>query len=157
MSSPDVIGVKVDFDVVAFMAYTEKQMDAVLAACGQVLTRDIKLSFTSQQAAGANRAVGEIYVKGYAKSGRARIHQASAPDQPPAVDTGRLRASIATFYDRARKVTYVGTPVQYAAPLEFGTARMAPRPYFRPAVAKYYGNNRLMETVVADLKRKGIL
>ena len=47
------------------------------------------------------------------------------------VDTGRLRNSIthATQDD----VEYIGTNVEYAAYVEFGTSRMRARPYLRPA------------------------
>lgn len=59
------------------------------------------------------------------------------------VDTGRLRASIQTFevgFD-----TYVGTPVEYASFVEFGTSKPSypKQPFLRPAVdkikAKYGG------------------
>lgn len=61
-----------------------------------------------------------------------RTHQASAPGDPPAVNTGRLRQSIT-----ALKISpghwRVGTNVEYAIVLEFGSRRMAPRPFMRPA------------------------
>lgn len=66
------------------------------------------------------------------------IHQASAPGQGPAVDIGRLRQSIT-----ALKVEdghwRVGTNVEYAPYLEFGTRKMAARPFMRPAVRKVFG------------------
>lgn len=63
-------------------------------------------------------------------------HRASAPGQPPAVDTGRLRSSYTyeTGSDGQDDVVIVGTDVDYAPPLEFGTSRMAARPHLRPAV-----------------------
>ena len=66
------------------------------------------------------------------------IHRASAPGMPPAVDTGRLRASI---YGKVKMlgsevVGAIGTNVEYAPHLEFGTARMAPRPFLRRAIEK---------------------
>ncbi len=67
----------------------------------------------------------------YSRGGRS--HQASAPGDGPAVDTGRLRQSIAVV--RVADGHYkVGTNVQYAPFLEFGTRRMAPRPFMRPAL-----------------------
>ena len=66
---------------------------------------------------------GELYGK----------HRASAPGQPPAPDTGRLRA--ATQADpqvRADGTDIVGRVVantEYALPLETGTERVAARPF----------------------------
>lgn len=59
-------------------------------------------------------------------------HQASAPGDPPAVDTGRLRSS----YDFQTGPDYVdiGSNVEYAPYLEFGTRTIAPRPHLRRAV-----------------------
>lgn len=63
-------------------------------------------------------------------------HQASAAGQPPAVDTGRLRASITYELGNTGKVLVarVGTNVNYARHLELGTSRMRPRPFLRPAL-----------------------
>lgn len=62
------------------------------------------------------------------------------------VDTGRLRASITvqrvgnsvsafrSLTGRSAMITYqVGTNVEYAKPVEFGTQRQRPQPYLRPA------------------------
>jgi HK97 gp10 family phage protein len=63
-------------------------------------------------------------------------HRASAPGQPPAVDTGRLRSSYAFQVGRDGRGPYVdvGTNVEYAKYLEFGTSLMAARPHLRPAI-----------------------
>lgn len=62
-------------------------------------------------------------------------HRASAPMEPPAVDSNRLRLSIATVdQSTATRLSVVtGTDVEYAPELEFGRRKMAPRPFFRPA------------------------
>jgi HK97 gp10 family phage protein len=62
-------------------------------------------------------------------------HRASAPGEPPAVDTGRLRNSIDYALGTESTGAYVdvGTNVDYAPPLEHGTSRMAARPFMRPA------------------------
>lgn len=63
-------------------------------------------------------------------------HQASAPGEAPASDTGTLVSRIATDYaDLSRLVARVGAHTEYAAHLEFGTSRMEPRPFMRPALA----------------------
>lgn len=62
-------------------------------------------------------------------------HQASAPGEAPASDTGRLARSITVRPDEARTAATVNASTEYAAPLEFGTQRVEPRPYMRPALA----------------------
>lgn len=62
-------------------------------------------------------------------------HQASAPGESPASDTGRLVNSIRTRYADDYLVGIVSASTAYAAFLEFGTSRMEPRPYMRPALA----------------------
>lgn len=52
-----------------------------------------------------------------------------------AVDTGRLRGSITHTTDD--EYAYIGTNVEYAPYVEFGTSRMASRPFLRNAVTKH--------------------
>ena len=61
------------------------------------------------------------------------------------VRTGRLRASIHTGKIKDG-VYYVGTNVHYAPYVEFGTRKMAAKPYLRPAAKK----------IVSLVKMKGI-
>lgn len=65
----------------------------------------------------------------------AKTHRASAPGDGPAVDRGDLVKSI-----QARKIGdghyRVGVREPYAIFLEFGTRKMAARPFVRPAVEK---------------------
>ncbi|MDO8614622.1 MAG: hypothetical protein Q7T33_02660 [Dehalococcoidia bacterium] len=63
-------------------------------------------------------------------------HQASAPGEPPASDTGTLVSRIRTDYSRLGElVGVVRASTAYAAALEYGTPRMEPRPFMRPALA----------------------
>lgn len=73
----------------------------------------------------------------------------SAPGQPPAVDTGRLRNSIDYHVgtDAAGGYVDVGTSVEYASYLETGTSRMAARPFMRPAVA---GSKQAVEAIIIE-------
>lgn len=64
------------------------------------------------------------------------VHQASAPGESPATDTGRLVQSITTSYDTKNIIGYVNVSTEYAAALEFGTPRIAPRPYARVSLAE---------------------
>jgi len=61
-----------------------------------------------------------------------RTHQASAPGEPPMSDTGRLASSMQFEIDGL--TGYVFTPVEYGPYLEFGTSRMAARPFLFPSV-----------------------
>ena len=70
---------------------------------------------------------GRIYKRGQ------KIHQASAPGEAPAIDTGLLANSIqVTDYGRLGAMVYTNT--EYAEVLELGGRRILPRPYMRPAV-----------------------
>jgi len=59
-------------------------------------------------------------------------HVPSKPGQPPMRDTGNLQAHIETSQPEPF-VAQVTSSAAYAAPLEFGTSKMAARPYMRPA------------------------
>ncbi len=60
-------------------------------------------------------------------------HQASAPGEAPATDTGRLASSI-DYKREGRMSASVGSDLAYAAMLEFGTTKVEPRPAWIPAV-----------------------
>lgn len=60
---------------------------------------------------------------------------ASSPYNPPAIRTGTLDRAVEVA--RARKFWYVSVDLgsaPYAVYLEFGTSKMAPRPFFRRAI-----------------------
>lgn len=87
--------------------------------------------------------------RGVAKVNIDNTNRASAPGDPPAPDTGALRSSIT--YERAGLRAQVGTNLAYAKPLEYGTPRIAPRPFLRPAVAAIRGR---MASALADSLKK---
>lgn len=69
----------------------------------------------------------------YQKYNPRRTHQASAPGQAPMSDTGRLANNI--FFDTEGQMSaVVGSTIAYAVMLEYGTRKMAARPFFTPAV-----------------------
>lgn len=72
---------------------------------------------------------GRVYTR------RGVSHRASAPGEPPAPDTGRLRQSLRTEYNRELLMGTAIASTAYAESLEFGTSRIAPRPFMRPALA----------------------
>jgi hypothetical protein len=82
---------------------------------------------------------GRIY---YIKKGsRTYKHQASAPGEPPANLTGRLRKSI-DFEVRSFRQLEFGANTPYAAALELGSPqrKLLPRPYLVRALDKNHKN-----------------
>lgn len=53
------------------------------------------------------------------------------------VDTGNLRNSLTSEVDSADKSVIIGTPVEYAPFVEYGTSRQRAQPYLRPAVENH--------------------
>ena len=76
--------------------------------------------------------------KTYGKKG----HHPSLPGNPPAVDTGTLRRSITYTVDEKNLVGYVGSVINdppygaYLEMAEYGSSRMKPRPWLKPATEK---------------------
>jgi HK97 gp10 family phage protein len=68
----------------------------------------------------------------YDKKSPSRSHRASAPGESPATDTGALARSIVA--NVSGKTAEVVAAIEYAAPLEFGTSKMAARPFMVPAL-----------------------
>jgi hypothetical protein len=62
----------------------------------------------------------------------------SRPGEPPHTDTTYLRNSLTAEVERIGSVIRgtVSTNAAYAPPLEYGTAKMAARPWARPTVAE---------------------
>jgi HK97 gp10 family phage protein len=68
-------------------------------------------------------------------------------------DTGRLASSI-EFDQIAPLTATVGSNIVYAVHLEYGTRKMAPRPFFRPAVEKMRPEfNKRLEAALAEVLR----
>lgn len=62
-------------------------------------------------------------------------HVPSAPGEPPNRDTGILDSNIES-YRTGQMAAEVRSQAPYAGHLEFGTSKMAARPYMRPASLK---------------------
>ena len=89
---------------------------------------------------------------------RKGFHQASAPGEAPASDTGALasRGIVAALSGPGEATaTAGGNGVIYASMLEFGTSRIAPRPFMIPALekSKDWIVSRLQEAVRLGLAR----
>ena len=91
--------------------------------------------------------------KTYQKYEPRRTHTASAPNQPPASDTGFLASQITMDVDVKPNGTVVGQIISaapYSKHLEFGTVNMTERPFMQPALMK---NKRKIQAMF----KKGIL
>lgn len=76
----------------------------------------------------AGSKTGKVYHR------RSVSHTASAPGEAPANDTAALVRSVHTDRSADNTVVTVSVDANYAAPLEFGTSKMAARPDFVPAL-----------------------
>lgn len=103
----------------------EGQAKASILAAAMVYEGQLKVELSQP-------GTGRTYIR------RGVVHQASAPGEPPAVDTGRLRGSVHTSATGNEGAVRVGVIAPYAAALEFGAPErsLLPRPYLRPALAK---------------------
>ena len=115
-----------------------KELQAALAALGselEAVTRDavnatgleLRSDIVKRYQRGPKS--GRIYKR------RGVTHQASAPGEAPATDTGRLVASVVFEDDMLNGIPSVSivSRLAIAAYLEFGTMQIAPRPAWVPA------------------------
>jgi len=89
----------------------------------------------------------------YEKYEPRRSHRASAPNQPPASDTGFLVSNITMDVDVKADGSVVGQIISsapYSKHLEYGTTNMTERPFMQPALQK---NKRKIQAMF----KKGIL
>ena len=70
----------------------------------------------------------------YEKYNPRRTHRASAAGQPPATDTGYLVSNIFIDVDLDGLGASVESRAEYSSFLEFGTSKMAARPFMQPAL-----------------------
>jgi len=107
---------------------------AIYAAEGAMKVFSIKVKEEVKKSLNVRDKIGKSYIS-------------SAPGDPPRKRTGHLFKSV---YNRINKINkfvvqgIVGDNAEYAVHLEYGTSKMAPRPYMRPAVEK---NKSLFETM----------
>lgn len=101
--------------------------------------------------------------RSYYKNNATKAHHPSLPGNPPAPDTDRLRGSINYEIHDSGKEVYgiVGSTLKaeegdnsyenYAVYTEYGTSRMAPRPWLRPTMLK---DNDFIRTEIAKAVRR---
>jgi HK97 gp10 family phage protein len=110
------------------VAEVDKEVKKALFASAQYAEKEAKLSIASGQKSGRTYQRGTV------------THRASAPGEAPASDTGRLINSISSHLNSVKGLeSFVVAGrgiVKYARMLEFGTAKMAARPFMFPAFEK---------------------
>ena len=94
----------------------------------------------------------------YYTNNKKKAHHPSMPGNPPAPDTGNLRNSIRYEIHAEPRSPYgvVGSTQKdpdYAVYTEYGTTKMAPRPWLRPAMEK---NNDWIRTSIGKAVARGL-
>jgi HK97 gp10 family phage protein len=91
------------------------------------------IALTAKKSIAAHQSSGRVYEKENPK----RTHTASKPNNPPNQDTGELGRSIVVIELDGGLGAYVGVPAgamgDRAFKLEYGSGRVAQRPFMRPA------------------------
>lgn len=89
------------------------------------------------------------------KTSRRWKTRSSAPGEAPAVQTARLIHSVKWVQEAPLERSIgAGEGIPYAAPLEFGTATIQPRPYLRPALRNVMG--KAAEQIIATQLESGL-
>lgn len=148
-------GGKITFFTGTVTKQVGSRAETLVRTVAQATENRVKELMTDSPRGGRIYRVGKTPTKADKAAGRKfRSHRASAPGEPPAVNTGRLRSSVVHAVSRLLPLGWigrVGSKVTYARPLErgvkgtpgpaalkAGTARpgwrLAPRPAFVPAL-----------------------
>lgn len=119
-----------------------ENLEKSIKLCGQKIRSDIQYDM-AHTVRDMNRS--------YYTNNKTVPHHPSMPDNPPAPDTGNLRESIRYEVHKEGKEVYgiVGSTQKdpnYAVYTEYGTKKMFPRPWLRPAMRK---NNEFIRSKIA--------
>lgn len=128
-----------------------RQRLRALGHAGEEAAREALQKTAEEVAARAQQLVldppktGRVYARGSV------AHQASAPGEAPASDTGNLVGLIGVdAVNLPRLRISIFSSAKYSAALEFGTSKMAPRPFLRRALRE------MGPRIVAHLRTRGI-
>ena len=119
---------------------TERAVLRALYATGQRIEADAEHSITEGSVSGVN-------------------HVPSAPGEPPNADTRYLDTNIQTeIVARGNQPTvHVISHAEYSAALEFGTSKMAERPFMRPAFEKHrYEVARVLSSLISRINGRPV-
>lgn len=125
--------------------YETALFGAVLDSCNAILEEATVLMDNSPRS-------GRIYRRGGV------VHKASGPGEPPAPDTGRLKQSgkvVGPTKYPTKILGQVSWSAKYGSFLEFGTVKMAARPFARPALKNTEPDvRRNFEDVAREMRSK---
>jgi hypothetical protein len=93
-----------------------------------VLAGALMVESTAKESIAHGSHTGAIYKRGNVS------HQASAPGETPATDTGAFISSINHWESDNGLTVSVGSLLGYSADLEYGTKNMGARPWLHPAL-----------------------
>ena len=129
-------------NLAAFGTKTEQRARKQLKEPAQVLLEEVRSQLNRPGS-------GRVYGRGRLGS---KLHQASAPGEPPAPDTGKLRDS--AHVEQDGETLRVMVDGENAAGLEFGSraGKLAPRPFMRAALAA--ARARMTARFTATLRKK---
>ena len=121
----------------------EGELNKPIALCCKKVQDDIQYSMAHTE---------RDMSKTYFTNNKTKAHHPSLPGNPPAPDTGNLRNSIRYEVHGEGSEVYgiVGSTQKdpdYAVFTEYGTNKMAPRPWLRPAMQK---NNEWIRKSIAN-------
>lgn len=130
----------------------ESELNKTIELCCQKVRSDIKESMAKTP---------RDMSKTYFTNNKTKAHHPSLPGNPPAPDTGNLRNSIRYEVHGKGKEVYgvVGSTQKdldyavYAVYTEYGTTKMAPRPWLRPNMQK---NNDWIRKSIANAVAKSL-
>jgi phage gpG-like protein len=138
----------------------EKEVDAAF----KFFIKDVQTSLKAAVQATALEALTDVRrsMKETPKTGReyprrkdgSKTHIASSEGNPPAVDFGTLTGS--TYYTMVNDLTAaIGSRLEYAYHLEFGTLKMGARPSWVPAAEKASPKlEKRLRRVIAEAKAR---
>jgi HK97 gp10 family phage protein len=129
----------------AVLKAVNAEIDTALFAVAKKVEKDAKELILGGQKS------GRVYKRGNV------THRASAPGEAPASDTGRLVNSINGTFEKGERAAIIragGGIVRYARMLEFGTTKMAPRPFMFPAAERA---RRWIEERLKEALKRGIV
>jgi HK97 gp10 family phage protein len=111
-----------------FLDVVEGKVEKQLMLASKLLEAEIKKTLTGTRS-------GKLY----RVPGTKKKYVASAPLQAPAVRLGHLRRQTQGFVEGRgyEAVGYVANPLEYSVYLEYGTNKMAIRPYFRKTMHQH--------------------
>ena|ERR1700733_3051070 len=143
------IQVTITSNIAAILGALDEAVDTAVQAQAEALNERIGTSMEASHG-------GRTYRLGSKKRGYI-YHQASAPGDPPAVETGALLISIQNVSTGPMQAA-VYTDDMVGVYQELGTRHIAPRPFFAPAAEAQRDefNSAIADAVISVLEGSGL-